>query len=140
MAEDMGEKTEAPTGRKLGEARERGQVVKSTDLAAAIDLAAVAIILVLLDRETSTSGITCDGTKDSDDRIEFGIMKYEIHKRKQISHSPCFEKKGDLPWRKLSSNNKSFMASVRSVTRFRVYRQNTPALTGTSSTAVMPSY
>jgi flagellar biosynthetic protein FlhB len=48
MAEDMGEKTEAPTGRKLGEARDRGQVVKSTDLAAAIDLAAVAIILVLL--------------------------------------------------------------------------------------------
>jgi len=38
MAEDMGERTEAPTGRKLGEARSRGQIARSADLSSAIDL------------------------------------------------------------------------------------------------------
>jgi flagellar biosynthetic protein FlhB len=38
LAEDLGEKTELPTSRRLSEARERGQVAKSQDLAAAIDL------------------------------------------------------------------------------------------------------
>jgi flagellar biosynthetic protein FlhB len=38
MAEDLGEKTELPTGRRLSDARSRGQVAKSQDLSAAIDL------------------------------------------------------------------------------------------------------
>ncbi len=46
MAEDMGEKTEAPSGRRLGQARERGQVVKSTELAGAIDLIGATVLLV----------------------------------------------------------------------------------------------
>jgi flagellar biosynthetic protein FlhB len=46
MADDMGEKTEAPSGRKLSEAREKGQVAKSQDLAAAIDLIAGVILLI----------------------------------------------------------------------------------------------
>lgn len=45
MAEDMGEKTESPSGRKLGEARNRGQVVKSTELAGAIDLIGATVLL-----------------------------------------------------------------------------------------------
>ncbi len=48
MAEDMGEKTEQPTGRRLSEARQRGQIAKSTDLSAAIDLIGATLLLALL--------------------------------------------------------------------------------------------
>lgn len=48
MAEDMGDKTELPTQRRLSEARERGQVAKSTDLAAAIDLIGALIVIMAL--------------------------------------------------------------------------------------------
>jgi flagellar biosynthetic protein FlhB len=47
MAEDLGEKTELPTGRKLSEARERGQVAKSQDLSAAIDLITSVVLIVV---------------------------------------------------------------------------------------------
>src|SRR5437762_681836 len=47
MADDMGEKTEAPTGRRLSEARGKGQVAKSQDLAAAIDLIGSVLLLVM---------------------------------------------------------------------------------------------
>jgi flagellar biosynthetic protein FlhB len=47
MAEDMGEKTELPSSRKLSEARSRGQVAKSQELAAAIDLSAAVLLLVI---------------------------------------------------------------------------------------------
>ncbi|MFO0833110.1 MAG: flagellar biosynthesis protein FlhB [Phycisphaerales bacterium] len=47
MAEDMGEKTELPSERRLHEARERGQVVRSTDLSAAIDLLAGVTVMVI---------------------------------------------------------------------------------------------
>lgn len=46
MAEDMGEKTESPSGRRLSEARSRGQVVKSTELSGAIDLIGAVLLLV----------------------------------------------------------------------------------------------
>ncbi len=45
MASDTGDKTEAPTPRRLSEAREKGQVAKSTDLTAAICLLVALIIL-----------------------------------------------------------------------------------------------
>ena len=48
MAEELGEKTEAPTGKKLSEARKRGQLPKSKDLTGAIDLIAAAIVLAML--------------------------------------------------------------------------------------------
>lgn len=38
MAEDLGDRTELPTARRLEEARAKGQVAKSTDLTGAIDL------------------------------------------------------------------------------------------------------
>ncbi|MBC03678.1 MAG: flagellar biosynthesis protein FlhB [Phycisphaerae bacterium] len=45
MAEDLGEKTEDPTPRKLQKARDEGQIAKSTDMASAMTLAAVTLIL-----------------------------------------------------------------------------------------------
>lgn len=48
MAEELGERSEAPTGRKLGEARSRGQVAKSQDLSAAITLIASVILLAAM--------------------------------------------------------------------------------------------
>ena len=38
MAEDMGDKSELPTSRRLEEARSRGQIAKSQDLIGAVDL------------------------------------------------------------------------------------------------------
>ncbi|MFN0133277.1 MAG: flagellar biosynthesis protein FlhB [Phycisphaerales bacterium] len=48
MAEDLGDKTELPTARRRSEARGRGQVPKSTDLSAAVELAAGVALLALL--------------------------------------------------------------------------------------------
>ncbi len=48
MAEDLGERTEAPTGRKLSEARGEGRIPRSQDLGAAIDLIGAVVILVFL--------------------------------------------------------------------------------------------
>lgn len=48
MAEDLGEKTEAPSARRLREARNRGQVAKSTDFGSAIDLVGGFIALLIL--------------------------------------------------------------------------------------------
>jgi flagellar biosynthetic protein FlhB len=45
MAESAGEKTEAPTPRRLSEARESGNVARSTDLTAAATLLAAVIVL-----------------------------------------------------------------------------------------------
>jgi flagellar biosynthesis protein FlhB len=47
VPEDLGEKTEAPTSRRLEEAREKGQVAKSQDLAGAVDLLAAVILLAV---------------------------------------------------------------------------------------------
>ena len=46
MADELGERTEAPSARKLEEARERGQVAKSIDLSGAIDLLGAAAVIV----------------------------------------------------------------------------------------------
>jgi len=47
MAEELGEKTEQPTGRRLGEARSRGQVAKSQDLSSAIDMIGAVVLIAL---------------------------------------------------------------------------------------------
>lgn len=47
MAEDLGEKTEQPTARKLNEARERGQLPKSSDLSAAIVMIGATVAMIL---------------------------------------------------------------------------------------------
>ncbi len=46
--DDMGERTEEPTSRKLGQARERGQVPRSQDLSGAITLLGGLLIFVVL--------------------------------------------------------------------------------------------
>ncbi len=48
MAEDMGERTERPTTRRLSEARNRAQVAKSQDLSAAIDLICGFLLILAL--------------------------------------------------------------------------------------------
>ena len=45
MAEEMGEKTEMPTARRLSESAERGQTGKSTDLSAAITLIGACLLI-----------------------------------------------------------------------------------------------
>lgn len=47
MAEDLGDKTEAPTGRRLSDARNEGRIAKSQDLAAAIDLFGAFVLLLM---------------------------------------------------------------------------------------------
>lgn len=46
MAEDLGEKTEDPTGKRIFEARDKGQVARSADLSAVIIMICVCIYLV----------------------------------------------------------------------------------------------
>jgi len=48
MAEEMGERTEDPTPRRLSEAREKGQIAKSQDLSGAIDLIGAALLIIVL--------------------------------------------------------------------------------------------
>ena len=48
MAEDMGDKTELPSQRRLTDAHEEGRVAKSQDLAGAADLIGAFVLLVLL--------------------------------------------------------------------------------------------
>jgi len=73
MADDMGERTEAPSSRKLTQARENGQVARSTELVAAVDLITAVILIVMfgaglvssmrsvllrtLEHDTFTSGV-----------------------------------------------------------------------------------
>ena len=47
MADDMGDKTEAPSQRKLSEARDKNQVAKSADLAGAVELLGLTILLAV---------------------------------------------------------------------------------------------
>lgn len=48
MAEELGERSEAPTPRKIHEARQKGQVSKSQDLTGALDLIGAVALLALL--------------------------------------------------------------------------------------------
>ncbi len=48
MAEDIGERTEQPTGKRLGDAREKGQVARSTDMSAAIILGSALVIILFM--------------------------------------------------------------------------------------------
>lgn len=48
VAEDLGERTEAPTSKRLSETRSRGQVAKSTNLSTSIDLIGAVVLLVVM--------------------------------------------------------------------------------------------
>ncbi len=48
MADDMGERTEQPTAKRLEEARNRGNIAKSADLSSAVDLIGGTILLITL--------------------------------------------------------------------------------------------
>ncbi|MEZ6318026.1 MAG: flagellar biosynthesis protein FlhB [Phycisphaerales bacterium] len=47
MAEELGERTEQPTARRLTEARNRGQIPKSTDLSSAVVLFAAVVLVAM---------------------------------------------------------------------------------------------
>lgn len=47
MADDMGERTEAPTGKRLSEARGKGQVPKSQDLSGVVTLFGAVVLIVV---------------------------------------------------------------------------------------------
>ncbi|MGD9690787.1 MAG: flagellar biosynthesis protein FlhB [Phycisphaerales bacterium] len=47
MAEELGEKTEAPSGRKLSDARKKGQIARSHELSGAIDLIGAVVLLIV---------------------------------------------------------------------------------------------
>ena len=47
MAEDMGEKTEQPTGKRLSDARNKGKVAKSADLSAALVMSGATIVILV---------------------------------------------------------------------------------------------
>ncbi|MDX9910859.1 MAG: flagellar biosynthesis protein FlhB [Phycisphaerales bacterium] len=48
MADDMGERTEQPTPKRLRDARREGNVAKSTDLSGAVDLISAAVLVLTL--------------------------------------------------------------------------------------------
>lgn len=48
MAEDMGERTEQPTPKRLAEAREKGQIPKSADLSSALLLTSAMVMLIAM--------------------------------------------------------------------------------------------
>lgn len=48
MAEDLGERTEAPTARRRSQARDRGQVAKSQDLSGSVDLLGGFLLLLAM--------------------------------------------------------------------------------------------
>ncbi|MBX3392906.1 MAG: flagellar biosynthesis protein FlhB [Phycisphaeraceae bacterium] len=48
MADDLGERTEQPTARRFQETRDRGQVARSTDFSAAVELIGGVLLLVML--------------------------------------------------------------------------------------------
>ncbi len=52
MADDMGEKTEQPTSKRLSDAREKGEVGKSQDLTAAIIMTGALVLMVLFAQST----------------------------------------------------------------------------------------
>ncbi len=54
MAEDLGERSEQATPRRLQEAREEGRIAKSTDLAGALKLAAMTLVLAAIGMTTAT--------------------------------------------------------------------------------------
>jgi flagellar biosynthetic protein FlhB len=47
VAEDMGEKTELPTDHRRSEARDKGQIARSTDLSSAVLMTAVVVLMIL---------------------------------------------------------------------------------------------
>ncbi len=47
MPEDMGERSEAPTSKRISDAREKGQIAKSTDLSAALLLLGAVVAIVV---------------------------------------------------------------------------------------------
>lgn len=77
MADDMGEKTEDPTGRRLSEARGQGNVARSQDLAAAIELSGAFILLLVFGAAMA--------------RASFVLMRESLESQETPTASSLFE-------------------------------------------------
>src|SRR5258707_4809784 len=93
MAEDMGEKSELPTGRRLSEARGSGQVAKSQDLSSAIDLiTSVALITTfggsLVRSIAATMRAVLDRPYDSLDPKHMGSMVLAMMGQSAMAMAP----------------------------------------------------
>lgn len=77
MADDMGDKTEDPTGRRLSEARNQGNVARSQDLAAAIELSGAFILLLVFGAAMA--------------RASFILMRESLESQEKPSTSSLFE-------------------------------------------------
>jgi flagellar biosynthetic protein FlhB len=55
MADQMSDRTEAPTSKRLSDARNRGQVVKSQDLSGVVDLLGALVVLVVFGGTIATT-------------------------------------------------------------------------------------
>jgi flagellar biosynthetic protein FlhB len=76
MAEDLGERTQAPSSRRREEARDRGQVARSTDFGAGLDLVA-AFILLLVFGAPLTAGLAGMVRYLLDDRDSGKLLREE---------------------------------------------------------------
>ena len=77
MAEDFGEKTEAPTPRRRQEAREQGQIARSQDLSSAALLVGAMVLLkacgpdvVAALRQLMTEGLSARTLSDVNRRLD----------------------------------------------------------------------
>jgi flagellar biosynthesis protein FlhB len=80
MAEDMGDKTELPTGRRRQEARDQGQVARSGEFLAGADLI-VSFILVLTLGSTLAGGLAAIMRHQLDDRLSGSSISIEAIER-----------------------------------------------------------
>jgi flagellar biosynthetic protein FlhB len=76
MPEDLGERTQAPSSRRRDEARQRGQVARSQDFGAGVDLT-TAFILLLLFGAPLTAGLAAMLRYLLDDRESGHLMRHE---------------------------------------------------------------
>src|SRR5262245_46333436 len=76
MPEDLGERTQAPSSRRREEAREKGQVARSQDFGAGVDLSA-AFVLLLVFGAPLTAGLAAMLRYLLDDRESGHLLRGE---------------------------------------------------------------
>lgn len=89
MAEDLGERTEDPTGKKLSDARNKGKLAKSKDLSGAIDLIAASIVMAMLgafvSAEFSDLMVRTLGTTPIGQTNPFEFISASLHDSARVS-------------------------------------------------------
>lgn len=74
MAEDLGDRTEAPSGRRLSEAREQGNIPRSQEFSAAVDLIVALVVVAALGASLAkTFRAIMENSLNSDPSASFSI-------------------------------------------------------------------